>query len=359
VLERYIDSTLADQSHYEMGDARRYLSWIARFLNEAEVSPFGLKSTDNTVFDLAELTPPEPPRGYRLFAWVIWGLVLGLSIEVILVLFGGRADDVPLGVLTLLGLTTGLLWETGAALLSRWTSKRSALSSRLTFVWPSTKQRRHDFLRRAGQGWFTALFLGLAVGFLSWYGGYFISKYASRPAPVVGLRVVGLSIAVGLTVGLVFVLVRGLVDTRPVLIVNSTPKEASSRSMITALLYVLIAALLPSLLAGVLTVLSFLWLDDPKLALLVATMGLVPLMFAPPVGLVVGIVWGLNNGGWFVVLQKIAHRRLARAGDLPSPPYDFLEWGIERQIFRRIGGGVRFRHNLIQQHRASTSAGGS
>jgi hypothetical protein len=55
------------------------------------------------------------------------------------------------------------------------------------------------------------------------------------------------------------------------------------------------------------------------------------------------------------LLQKVAHRRLARAGNLPLRLYDFLEWGIERQIFRRAGGGVRFRHNLIQQHLASTS----
>ena len=74
-------------------------------------------------------------------------------------------------------------------------------------------------------------------------------------------------------------------------------------------------------------------------------------------GLIPGIFMGLNNGGWFVLLQKVAHRRLARAGNLPTRPYDFLEWGIEKQIFRRVGGGVRFRHNLIQQHLASTSEG--
>jgi hypothetical protein len=62
----------------------------------------------------------------------------------------------------------------------------------------------------------------------------------------------------------------------------------------------------------------------------------------------------LRNGGWFVLLQKVAHRRLARAGNLPPSPYDYLEWGIERQVFRRVGGGVRFRHNLIQQHLAKS-----
>jgi hypothetical protein len=65
----------------------------------------------------------------------------------------------------------------------------------------------------------------------------------------------------------------------------------------------------------------------------------------------------LRNGGWFVLLQKIANRRLTRADSLPPRPYAFLEWGIEQQIFHRVGGGVRFRHNLIQQHLANTSEG--
>jgi hypothetical protein len=72
-------------------------------------------------------------------------------------------------------------------------------------------------------------------------------------------------------------------------------------------------------------------------------------------GLVAGLDLALRNGGWFVLLQKVAHRRLARTGNFPSPPYDILEWGVETKIFRRVGGGVRFRHNLIQQHLASTS----
>jgi hypothetical protein len=78
VLESYLDSTLADQSLYEAEDARRYLSWIARFLNGAEVSPFGLETSDYTVFDLADLTPPVPPRRYRLVEGLVFGLVFGL-----------------------------------------------------------------------------------------------------------------------------------------------------------------------------------------------------------------------------------------------------------------------------------------
>jgi hypothetical protein len=83
----------------------------------------------------------------------------------------------------------------------------------------------------------------------------------------------------------------------------------------------------------------------------------VTLVYPIVYGFPVGLLFGLRNGGSFLLLQKIAHRRLARAGNLPPNPYDFLEWGVEQQIFRRVGGGVRFRHNLIQQHLAKDSEG--
>ena len=40
--------------------------------------------------------------------------------------------------------------------------------------------------------------------------------------------------------------------------------------------------------------------------------------------------------------QELAHRRLARAGNLPPRLYDFLEWGVDRQIFRRVGAEYAF-----------------
>lgn len=78
------------------------------------------------------------------------------------------------------------------------------------------------------------------------------------------------------------------------------------------------------------------------------------LLVGSVLGLGLGLMLALRNGGWFVLLQKAAHRRLARVGNLPSHLYDFLNWGIEKQIFRRVGGGVRFRHNLIQQQLAKS-----
>jgi hypothetical protein len=138
-----------------------------------------------------------------------------------------------------------------------------------------------------------------------------------------------------------------------VLITSRIPKEARSRSLIAALTW-LVGGLVMGLIGG----LSFGLIDGlieglrtagyyQEYVLIWVELGLVG-------GLIVGVILALHNGGWFVLLQKVAHRRLARAGNLPSPPYDFLEWGIDRQIFRRVGGGVRFRHNLIQQHLAST-----
>jgi hypothetical protein len=130
-----------------------------------------------------------------------------------------------------------------------------------------------------------------------------------------------------------------------VLITSRTPKEAHSRSLIAALTW--LASGLASGLVGGLVFLG--------LGIGLATGLASGLASALVGGLIVGLDLALRNGGWFVLLQKVAHRRLARAGNLPPRPYDFLEWGIETQIFRRVGGGVRFRHSLIQQHLASAS----
>src|SRR5829696_3087179 len=139
-----------------------------------------------------------------------------------------------------------------------------------------------------------------------------------------------------LVFGLVLALGFGLLQTRFVRITSRTPKEAHSRSLIAALTWLVLGlgfGLIIRLIFGMVFMLLY--------------------------GLVFGLALAPSNGGWFVLLQRVAHRRLARAGNLPSPPYSFLEWGVEQQIFRRVGGGVRFRHNLIQQHLAKGSEGTS
>jgi hypothetical protein len=365
VLDRYLDRTLAEQRDYEPQDARRYLSWIARFLNGDEVSPFGLKTTDYTVFDLADLTPPEPPRRYRLFEGLVLGLVLVL--EEVMVEGTGLATGLASGLASALvgGLVLGLVF----ALPTRWAFKHSAVSARLTLAWPSTRRQLLDFLRRAGRGLILGLVVGLGIGLslgmglgLVWWEvsvlGH-LGKFAEQglgPASALGLGPI-FALAMGLAFapvfGLIFALVLGLgfglLGTRSVLITSRTPKEAHSRSLIAALTW-----LASGLASGLVGGLVFLGLGI-GLATGLASGLASALVGGLIVGLIVGLDLALRNGGWFVLLQKVAHRRLARAGNLPPRPYDFLEWGIETQIFRRVGGGVRFRHSLIQQHLASAS----
>jgi hypothetical protein len=363
VLDEYLDRTLADQTKYEPADARRYLSWIARFLNGDEVSPFGLKETDFTVFDLADLTPPDPPRRYRLFGALAGGLVLvlvaGLLSGLVTGLFagqGGLGKGLRSGLID--GLIFGLVGGLAIGLVS-WPFKRSAVSSRLTIVWPLTRRQLLDFLRRAGRGLLFGLVLGLIFALVLGLGFVLVVLMFGKPVSRVDiglglvLELVVLGLVAGLGFGLVLALGFGLLETRSVLITSRTPKEARSRSLIAALTW-LLSGLIGGLVFGVLLVLlgfNF-------------SIGLAELVYYGLVlwwgfGLVAGLVLALRNGGWFVVLQKIVHRRLARAGNFPPNPYEFLEWGVERQIFRRVGGGIRFRHGLIQQHLANTSAGAS
>jgi hypothetical protein len=305
VLESYLDRTLADQREYEPQNARRQLTWMARFLDGDEVSPFGPKTSDFTVFDLADLTPPDPPRQYRRVGGLA-GVLVGLVVELLFLTGPG---------LLILGLGLGLWLGWGPF-------KRSAVSSRLILVWPSTTRQLIDFLGRAGRGLKFGLIVGLPF-MLIWGAFVVVDRGLLVSRGLVAGLIWGLvwwliwGLVVGLVAGLPMALAFGLLQTKSVLITSRTPKEARSRSLIAALTWLL--------------------------------SGLV-------VGLVMGLVLGLCNGGWFVMLQRVAHRRLARAGNLPPNPYDFLEWGIAQQIFRRVGGGVRFRHNLIQQHLASASA---
>jgi NACHT domain len=346
VLESYLHRTLADQWEYEPEAARRHLTWIARFLNGDEVSPFGLETSDYTVFDLANLTPPDPPRRYRLFWAPGLGLLLGLVLGLGSSLGGGWGGLAPgLGLVEglLSGLVLGLVFGLVFGLLW-WPFKRSAVSSRLTLVWPSTRRQLLAFLRRAGRG----LLLGLGFGLLFGLG---VGLIMALDLPVrlverldmgllLGRLVFGLGFGLimglvgALVFGLVLALLFGLLETRSVLITSRTPKDARSHSLIAALTWLVFGLAL-----GLFFGLSF--------GLIVGLVG----------ALVFGLILALRNGGWFVLLQKVAHRRLARAGNLPPSPYDFLEWGIERQVFRRVGGGVRFRHIFIQQHLVSASKG--
>jgi hypothetical protein len=225
-----------------------------------------------------------------------------------------------------------------AGLLAGWPSKRTAVSTNVAFVWPSSRQPLLGFLRRASRGVFKGAVGGVIVGLVLGLVVGLLVRLVGPQGLVVGLVAglfVGLlgGLVVGLIVGLGLGLVAGLVDPRSMLIASSTPKEASPRSLTAALIWLVVGLGLG----------------------LSTTLFVASLLEGMLIGLGLGLGLGLRNGGGFVLLQKVAHRRLAQAGNLPPRPADFLEWGIEQQIFRRVGGGVRFRHGLIQQHLANSS----
>jgi hypothetical protein len=289
------------------------------------------------------------------------GVGLGLGVGLVLALVVGLVFGLVFGLILALVLALGFGLRTGQRF------KRSAVSSHLTFVLPSSRQQLLDFLRRAVRGLVYGLGLGLVFGLILalilalGYGLGFGLVFGTADG-----------LGFGLLLGLILALGYGLLETRSVLITSRTPKEARSRSLIAALTW-LVCGLLGGLVGRLIWDLVFVGpVEELALRLHRETVPLklveelhraptgsvlVGLVEGLVLGLVVGLVVGMRNGGWFVLLQKAAHRRLARDGNLPPRPYDFLEWGIERQLFRRVGGGVRFRHNLIQQHLANTSEG--
>jgi hypothetical protein len=65
-------------------------------------------------------------------------------------------------------------------------------------------------------------------------------------------------------------------------------------------------------------------------------------------GVVVGLVVGLRDGGAFVLLQWLRRRRLRRAGVMPPDLTATMDWAVDRRLIRRIGGGFQFRHALLR-----------
>ena len=325
VIDRYIDHTLANQRQYEPADARRYLAWVARFLNGAEVSPFGVKTSDYTVFDLADLPPRFTPRRYRYFAALVVGLGCGLLLW-------------PLR--GLVGLVMGPL----VGLILWLPSRGTASSSHLIFMWPSTREQFRALLRKVvgklvGMVW--PLLITMVVGLVVelFFGVTFVELFFGVLLSGLGLVVIGLYSEL-------FVFER----QSSALNASRTPKDARSRSLVSWLFDGLVGGLVGGLGCGLIFGMSSGMSSGPFFSGPFFGSFFGWLVF----GLVVGLFFGLDAGGWFVLLQKVAHHRLNKDDKLPSNPYDFLEWGIEKQIFRRVGGGVRFRHDLIQQHLAST-----
>jgi hypothetical protein len=216
-------------------------------------------------------------------------------------------------------------------------------------------------LSRGGIGFFSVLIPCLLCGlFVGWVGELlFTLDFGQVEKLLFGLGELRWWVE-GLLLGL-FLVLAGLFSglgwwlkkLRAVLVTTRTAKEAYSRSLTAAFCVGLGVLGLGMLITSALVLRlspAQEFRPDPAMQVMMLSAGLFWVLCLP-------LFLGLTFGGWFALLQKGAHWCLAKAGNLPPHPAEFLEWGIERQIFRRVGGGVRFRHNLIQQHLANTSAG--
>ena len=274
--------------------------------------------------------------------WLVWVLVLALVLALIF------------------ALVFGLIWGP---------VKRSAGSSRLTLIWPSTRRQLVNFLSRAGRGLGLGLVAGLVFGLvvglilgLGLYGSEAVGEGPPWLASGLG-SALGFALGYGLVVGLIFGLIMGLgsglLEPRAILVTSRTPKEARSRSLIAALTW-LVSGLVLGLVVDLGLGLGLAFFPRPSGLVFDAVFadlsgqGGYGLGFGLGFGLGLGLILALRNDGWFLLLQRTAHHSLAQGENLPPHPYDFLEWGLERQVFRRVGGSVRFRHNLIQQHLAQS-----
>ena len=78
------------------------------------------------------------------------------------------------------------------------------------------------------------------------------------------------------------------------------------------------------------------------------------LIFGLPLALAAGLVYGgyacLSHGALRLVLW--------RTGALPLDCVPFLDYGVERVLLRRVGGGYMFVHRLLQEHFATANAPG-
>ena len=183
---------------------------------------------------------------------------------------------------------------------------------RITFRFEDLTPRRH----RGSGSVAAALLFGLLFGLLSW---------------------LPFGLVFGLLSGLVFGLLSGLLLSGLLIGLFVAAPIVCDASRITVDRAELLSGLLSGLLFGLLSGLLFGLLSG--------------LLFGLPFGLLyglpIGLLHGLDEGGGYVIAQRLAIRRARLQGLLPGNPADTLEDACRDRLMRRVTGGVQFRHRAI------------
>jgi hypothetical protein len=76
------------------------------------------------------------------------------------------------------------------------------------------------------------------------------------------------------------------------------------------------------------------------------------LPIAISVGLLGALTWGLLAGGRACLQHVVLRSLLVLNGQVPRHYVRFLDWAVDRNILRRVGGGYIFIHQLLLEHLA-------
>ncbi len=303
-LEAYVNRRLREQPNprgYDAMDTRRWLGWLARQLVKHD-------RTDSYIEGIhpSWLDNQQQERRYQRRVGLGVGLALGLATGLALALAVG------LGFGLAFGLGVGL-----ALGLDELAVGRSDLVLVDQLRWSSNTYAR----------WF-----GLLTGLVSALALLVGSTLSTGPVS---------ALAFGLGTGLVFWLAGGF-ETSETTQTRIQPAQGLRRTQINAIGVTLIVGLVATLVVTLSGVLA----GEPQQAISVSTW----------IGLAVGLMFGLLNGGRALIQHYILRAILARAGHLPYWRYDkFLDYAADLVILRKVGGGYRFAHDTLRQYLARSA----
>ncbi|MEI2816811.1 MAG: hypothetical protein V9E99_10210 [Microthrixaceae bacterium] len=319
ILTAYLRGQLAKPDpNCPDGDARRRLAWIAHTLRNSDI--------DSTTFYIEHVSVRVVPWGLRMCVAVAGGLAGALVGALVFGLAGGPAIGLEFGLV--FGLALGLFGLAGAL-------APVAGPTRRRLVRPVASDLRlglADALVFGLMGVLTgALVLVLESGWAGVLEQWVELRLAAALAP---------GLAFGLTFGLVFLPMFGLQQASREEVVAGAGARVdgawhdSKRSVgACGLGFGLVCGPFGALVGALVFRLSG------------AVVGAAVGALAFGLG---GLIFGLNEGGWFVLLQCLKRRELRRAGYLPSDPAGFLVWAAGRGVLRQVGGGFQFRHLLVR-----------
>jgi hypothetical protein len=321
ILRAYVERMLSRRAptrRYAPAPTRHWLGTLAR----------QMLAHNQPVFYVEHLRPswlaPADQRAYRLAAFGVFGVIVGLSGLVISWILTGR----------IIGISSGVLIGIGGG----WLGSKLNIAPAETLVWSWTRIRRGAYKRVVG-----AVLAGALFGLLSGLASGLIDQVVN------GLPIrVGAGLVIGSAFGLISGLIAGLfygLSTGQVLDEQrTTPNQGIWQSVRHAGVAAGVGGLVGGVGGGVLVGLASTFIfgpDDSPLAGL--TFGLIGSL----VGILVG---GLVGGGAASIAHLLVRLVLWRSGALPWKLVPFLDYATERILLRRVGGGYLFIHRLLLEY---------